>query len=907
MVQHWRSLPESERDAFWLTLAFVGKRLNERETVEWALNLGSTELAERLAVLEALDHARSEQLGGVWRQAWRLIEEAWEERQQASGESMAKYSVAERLNGGERTGALGRAIADLVRPYVSVGPLSKIDTYYRKPPRTPKHVRDLMTVNLESGEVVDPAELGLNKINDSQFLRALGHELESAVAKGLDLGRRLLDPSEERLWRLGELRRAYFVPEDQLAEGEHEPDAFHKGIAPSVKLLHAVVAQIAKLNLPMAKSFAKRWHAADSPVLTRLWAAIARDPTVVDAKEVGAYLGVVSDVEFWDLSHFPEVAELRARRFPDLLKRDQAAVLKRVLKGPPARLWARRAAKPVIAQFQQRAIARELRRIQVAGGDIAEPHKSWLDEQLGRFEELRAGRIDEGFLGTPKAAWVPPNPDARFDLLDGGQRLEELEADLASDKKGWNDAPADRAADWINTSGNVERLLSDLAIAPGNARFVRVWDRFGWQHTPTKDQGPDDGLRAKVATQVMTLLDQLPTTTIKGALQGLTRWLETWARHVPDQSVLVRVWLRMWPLAAHEANAQHSSDADSVLSIVVQTPGRDEPQDLDTLNTPAGRLVGAFLQVCPTVSGDDRPFDNPHLRTMRDTAVGADGRAGLIAKHRLIEQIPYFIRADPEWTEHVLLRPLMDESTATLALWRAVARRTQFGRVLEIIGPAMALRACDERLGRETRQSLAFSLVVETLHAFRATRSPAVANAAVQQMLRSVDEDIRPHAADAVSRFVRDVADRALGSPEALSPEVLFTAAVKPFLALVWPQERSLVTPGVSRSFADLPYACREQFVNAVGAVERFLVPFDAWSLMEYGLHGTEDDEPRLTFIDSADKAAAFLTLLNSTVGGTDRAVVPTDLARALDRIQAVAPSLAESPAFKRLAMLSRR
>jgi hypothetical protein len=161
-------------------------------------------------------------------------------------------------------------------------------------------------------------------------------------------------------------------------------------------------------------------------------------------------------------------------------------------------------------------------------------------------------------------------------------------------------------------------------------------------------------------------------------------------------------------------------------------------------------------------------------------------------------------------------------------------------------------------------------------------------------MLRSLDEDVRPHVADAVSRFVEDVGDRTLKPQETLSPESLFSAAVQPFLELVWPQERSLTTPGVARAFVGLPYACRERFADAVRMVERFLVPFDAWSLMEYGLHGTKDDEPRLAFIDNAEKAAALLTLLDLTVGSTERAVVPTDLAMGLARIGRV-PSMRRS------------
>ena len=68
----------------------------------------------------------------------------------------------------------------------------------------------------------------------------------------------------------------------------------------------------------------------------------------------------------------------------------------------------------------------------------------------------------------------------------------------------------------------------------------------------------------------------------------------------------------------------------------------------------------------------------------------------------------------------------------------------------------MAVRATDERLGRDSRRSLAFSIVVEALHALHSGRDPAVPFSTVQQMLRSLDDEVRAHAANAVQRYVRD-------------------------------------------------------------------------------------------------------------------------------------------------------
>jgi len=104
-----------------------------------------------------------------------------------------------------------------------------------------------------------------------------------------------------------------------------------------------------------------------------------------------------------------------------------------------------------------------------------------------------------------------------------------------------------------------------------------------------------------------------------------------------------------------------------------------------------------------------------------------------------------------------------------------------------------------------------------------------------------------------------------------------------------------------------LPAASKDAFADAVGVIERFLVPFDCWSLMDYGLHGEDEaGEAKLSMIDTPAKARAMLTLLDRTVGSNEAAVVPHGLGGALERIGRVSPELEETQAFRRLATAAR-
>lgn len=519
-------------------------------------------------------------------------------------------------------------------------------------------------------------------------------------------------------------------------------------------------------------------------------------------------------------------------------------------------------------------------------------------------------RIDEGFMGTQKAQHVPSNPDARYDLLLGEERLRELETALSSSRGGWNDDPAERAADWISQKGNPPKIVADFESMPdGGALFARVWERFCWAHSPTPEEaGAGTQSNLSGAARVLALLAKLPDTTTRQAIDGISNWLSVWEKRVITVPEWLTVWLRLWPIAVESTNAKPPVEDQVDLQTVARSSSDDEPMDLDTLNTPAGKFVGVFLASCPRIHGSDRPFeaDGP-LKIMRDTIIAATGRAGLIVKHRLIEGLPYFLRADPIWTQEHLIKPLVSENIEALALWRAIARQTHFSEVLKIIGGPMVERATDRRLGRETRRSLVFSLVVECLHALRERREPAVPYARVQQMVRSLDDEVRANGAGAIQRFVQDVSGKGDGNTSPPSPEELFHSSAKPFLQQVWPQERSLSTPGISRAFADLPSTVRGAFAEAVDTIERFLVPFECWSMLDYGLYGEDAGEAKLSMIDDQEKAAAFLRLLDRTIGDAENAVVPMDLGNALDQVRKVSPSLTETQIFRRLATAARR
>ncbi|MFG1225734.1 hypothetical protein [Xanthobacter wiegelii] len=918
MTTPWSYVHRQDNEMLRAVIAFLDKRLEEQKTVDWAVKLEPERRVERIAIEYLLTDLGASYLSEPWATAWRLIEESWSSRPSKLRAGTAIYSLQKRLRAGDRSGALIAAIVGLVSPRLKVEVIEDWRRNLVKNPRSPKTVEHILSARLTSGDLVDLNVLQFANLNDSIFLKSLANALEAAVNYGLDVARRLGWNETRSFTGLGFLYRAYYTQPTRRSDGESEPDAHHKGIAPSVKLLHAVVARLAEIEPDAARSIIQHWHGDGSAVFIRLWAAMARSRELVPAESVGSALESLDDKRFWDLHTFPEIAELRASRFGELDPSIQKRIVTRLRKGPPRNYWPKRAESTKVAHSREYWAVRELRRIEVAGTELPAAAKSWLDARLPQFADLATMAIDDGLPEGMVVRYVPPNPDSRYDDLQGRERLEALEIALAADRGGWDDDPAKRANDWISQFGHTEKVLADFeATHNGGDEFPRVWNRFGSADKPSQEGGQDSenpALSVKVG-KVLDFLYQLSSPTLASAIMGVCDWMYAWRRHVVLLPQALPIWAHLWPIAAAATDRRPENVEEEELRIAPpQSDDASERLDLDALNTPAGNLVSVFLAACPDITLGQQAFLPGSIeRQMLDILASTEGRSGLIAKHRMIEHLPYFLNADREWAIDHLTAPLQEDNGPALALWRAVARRTHFTKVLEIVGETMVDRANDRRLDRETRRRLVFSLVIESLHAFRENRLPAVPNPRIQQMLRTLEDEVRASAASAVRQFVREMSAGAMASAgdqraeNTAAAAALFRSAAAPFLREVWPQERSLATPGVSSAFADLPAASGEAFAEAVEVVARFLVPFECWSMIDYGLFGDDGEERKLATINDEPKARALLKLLDLTIGSSEGAVIPHDLTEALDQIGNVDHRLTGSPTFRRLATAARR
>ena len=535
MIPPWATLDGNDRAMFWVTLAFLEKRLAEPDTIEWALGLKPDRHIERMAVAELSKRPEKVVLDEPWGSAWRLIEESWSQVDVEEGPSTAIYGIQERLRYGDRSGAIVSAIVNLVAPRLKVEPISAFRWQPQKKPRRPSAVDHLLLAHLTSGDLIDLDVLELAKLKETPFLSALANALEAAVNHGLDIARRIGWDGESQPWRLGSLFRVSYTQSALRADGEDELDADHDGIAPAVKLLHAVVARIAELDPRAALPVVQRWRLRPSPIHTRLWAAAALNSCLVSAEDVGVFLPDLDDRHFWGLREFLEIAELRALRFVELDRETQRAIAARLRKLPPRNHWPKKADAAEVKNARLYWAVRELKRIEVAGGDLPPDARSWLEGRVGQFSELAEMQIDDGFPGARMVPDVPPRPDDQYDALQDTARLSALEADLSSDPDIRYGGPATHANDWLQQPGNATLVLGDLeAVENGGDTFPNVWNFFGQAHAPeqpgTRDD-PQHNLHGE-AERVLRLLEKLPDGTLSAAIEGISQWLESWGNQV---------------------------------------------------------------------------------------------------------------------------------------------------------------------------------------------------------------------------------------------------------------------------------------------------------------------------------------------------------------------------------------
>ena len=872
-----------ERRAAHCVQNFALSRLEEPATIKWARQLSPTESASRRGLRRLLSRTRirKEPLSEPWATAWQMVEESWRSLPSASRQAQMSRSweIRARLDQGERTTALAEQMADLVAPWLALDDPRDLLWPERSESAKPRVWTDLVRPRLRSASVREVAEFDLGSIDEAGFLSLLVRSLEAVVRRGLDLGRSIGWDENEGFWKLGGLDSVSLAP----TEAGRRADPDYEGVGPSVKLLHAAVQRLVDIDLEAASSVVRRWIHTECPVHRRLWAAFAQDGRLARRSEVKGLLLHLTDQEVWLADSYREIAELRARWFQELDLGTQEALLVRLCSGPRTDCW-RDVDEESLMAWSREVAVREIRRIRDGGVSLPAQVDEWLQSTLSEHPELAVDGSEQGQSHDGESRLRPAGPD--LDLHSGSALLAELEHGLASETP-FYDGPA---GTWLGQR-TPEVLVAMAGQTGSGLELPHVWKALGLRHVPPSvdGQGAEAREGGAEAEQVVELLTKVGDETLRQTTEAHSFWWMRWAGTVKPGRAVWRAWLRLWLHTADSTNAT----ADGV------------PSDYDLLNTPAGRLASAVLPLTREVDRDRRPTEHPELSRMLASIVKASGHARLLGLAHLVRGVPWLLRVDQGWAEEHLIATLKERSDSALFLWESLCRYGLRAGIPEsLVEDAIELAEGREKpkLSERSRQRLLSMFVWDALRALLLDQEPIVETVQLQQLLRRLSAEMRTHCAAELWRYLATLDD------DAPTPEEVFRKAVAPFLENVWPQERALVSRGVSHSMAGIPAASRGDFVVAVDAVGRFLVPGSTDSRHDYGLYGEENGEAVLEIVvDAPAKAKALLRLLDLTVGGGEGVSTPLGLDELLARIREVEPALVERSEFVRLATLARR
>jgi hypothetical protein len=897
IVRETGNAADREAHASRLCQVVLNKRLSDPAMLRWAVQLRPNQVAERRAVLEVVEWQLDQATAEPWRTAWGVIADAHLSPMTNEADHN-DYRLGRRIQAGDRSGGIIAGIARLVEPRLHVEWRADAAWLGGRVPKKARQLSDILHLSLTSSTLEIGRGLSLDDVSEVGFLVELGEALEAEVTRGLRLGRRIgWHEGRDLVW-LGGLDHVQL----RITGGEAEPDRFHRGIAPAVRLLAYTIGRLASLDLASTKSFLQRWLTRPDPVHAKMWAAAAANSALVDADQVSQFLSQRPPEQTWKASQFPEVAELRAVRFPDLSAAAQDSIIGAILRGPPPAILGRRGPGDERRYRRTGLVVRELTRIEAAGAALPSRALRWLRERRLKFDDFVARSVSVGFPIGAFGGWVPPNPDADLDGLSGETLVSTADERLRSEASSWS-GPARGVWDWLDDSGHALRMAQALLSADRPfGRFGKAWNAVGERFRPPNREANEEAALLGSLSDARQFLNAIPGMSdlvLDEAVRGLSNWLDSWAIHLRGEAALSGAIAKLWPFAA-AASGKTTDGTD-----YKEEEGAEAKRIAhDSLNSPIGDLAGAFLGACPNLTDDPRPFEaNADLRALRDLIATTPGRAGAIARYRCITRLPYLMSADGAWAEAALLSPL-ENGAESDALWHAVAYSPLRRNVMARLGRLMARRAVNGGLEMEIRRSLVERVCFAMLDDMWNGRQYDDLLPDAQQMLRTVPDELRAYAALTVGRFVDDLAGPLSTPPPAR--EQIFDRAIEPFLRDVWPQERAAVTPAVSKAFASVPAASGRRFDRAIAAIRRFLVPFESWSMHDWGFLGDGGSGLRGGVILGEEEATAALDLLDLTIGKGADARVPRGLDTALAVLALENPALRRDPRFARLAALAR-
>jgi hypothetical protein len=305
----------------------------------------------------------------------------------------------------------------------------------------------------------------------------------------------------------------------------------------------------------------------------------------------------------------------------------------------------------------------------------------------------------------------------------------------------------------------------------------------------------------------------------------------------------------------------------------------------DALNAPSGLLAEVVLSKITKGRGSELSDD---VRSRLDRLVDGPGKAGLLARVRLARDVPFLFDRAPNWTTSRII-PLFDWSSPDAgSVWSARKYSNYIGSP-ELFG--LVKQPFLQIFGRGDTPAEDLGTFAEWLTTILIANH---ANAAGYPLLETEARSaLRRAGASALASVGHRLAiEMQGGTPEEKIKR--WQTVVGPVFRAIWPLDVELQTPAATFKLVQILLEAGEAFPEAADVIIPFIRP--------------DDQHAQSTIFSIAEASEALfqaapskmLEMIGAVVGNAPPGSVYA-LGKALSRLRAIAPALADSRKFQKL------
>jgi len=745
----------------------------------------------------------------------------------------------------------------------------------------PSSLRDLAQFTLEASERNWRRQLGAWP-KDAEAEERLLQALDRSLCEAIELGRDAHLIPEDGDLRSFDLALVHDPePDEGLVEQNdrhqsswrlHQPDSTNQRFAPLVRMMTGLWRRLASRDAHKASRIATIWAERDAFIFKRLaaWTAVEGDPNATQLTET--YLRSTSRGRYWNSDNSPEIVRFYVKRW-NLLAPTTRRVLEQAIGAGMLPERVRIFTKPGHRAYARALYTtRELARIRTAGGRLSRTTLARLRAMYRKFPDLPREMPIYAHLYNPSWSGSGYSADVRvLDQVSDDKLLETAAAFQETNR-------IEQADLWtVFARSEPLRAFAALSDALENGEFpVANWQPFLSLYA-YPEPGLDEAERPPLG-DVLQKINEAPVEQLGPLTHQLSRIVEKNAG-APDDPQFAAVML-LWDRLVDVTSAPEQEDPDTMLGELV-------------FSHPLGVLSQSLVKVLDKMQ-PAQGSGLPGILLARFHRLAAiQGRAGLIARGSLLQQLAFLRATAPVWVDANLMPGLLLNDDAAVDLMSVVARSVapQYPELFNLLKTAIIHALEHNRTDDGVREMLSGALIGAAFAVIRGQGGFELTGVECRQTLTRVSNTVLARMAWELSAMLRD-------NDGADARGAFWAEAIAPFLHDYWPNDVSARTTEVSENLAHLPALAGTAFEQAVAVVLDLVCPIPRYEI-GFGLGLDEHDND---FIGQFPR-----TVLVFVAGILDRsAPPPSDLGEVIDRLSHADPEIGSEPAFWRIRQMLR-